>query len=190
MATVRFVFALLNRAAVWGANAADMAAAYPCDRVAPDPAAVWFRAVTVHAPRPVVFRWLCQLKVAPYSYDLLDNGGRRSPRTLTDGVDQLATGQRVMSIFQLVDFDHDAHLTIRLTSPRALALFGPLAGTYAVRELDATHSRLIVKLNVGARGDNLLHRTRRWALAWGDLFMMHRQLTTLRHLAEATAAQR
>jgi hypothetical protein len=183
------VFALLNGAAIWGADAADMTAAYPCDQVSPDPAAVWYRAVTVHAPLPVVFRWLCQLKVAPYSYDLVDNGGRRSPRMLTPGVEQLATGQRVMSIFELVDFDQDAHLTIRLTSPRALALFGPLAGTYAVRELDATRTRLVVKLNVGLRGDNLLHRTRRWALAWGDLVMMHRQLRNVRHLAETTGPQ-
>ena len=95
-----------------------------------------------------------------------------------------------MSIFELVDFDQDAQLTIQLRAPRALAMFGPLAGTYAVRELDATHTRLVVKLNLGLRGDNLLHRARRGALVWGDLLMMRRQLRNVRHLAEATAAQR
>lgn len=173
----------------WGVDAAEVAAAYPCDEVAPDPAEVWFRAVRVRAPRSTVFRWLCQLKMAPYSYDLLDNRGRRSPRTLTPDVERLATGQRFMTIFELVDFSPDEQLTLRMTAPKALALFGPLTLTYTVRDAGSAGTRLVVKLNVGERGDNLLRRARRRALAWGDLFMMHRQLTTLRRLAEATAAE-
>lgn len=166
------------RATVWGATAAEQAAAYPCDDLAPDPAEAWFRAVTVRAPRATVFRWLCQLRVAPYSYDLLDNAGRRSPRTLTPGVERLAAGQRFMSIFTLVDFAVDEQITLRMTAPRALAFFGPLTVTYAVRDHEGG-TRLVVKLNVGGR--------RKVLLAWGDLVMMRRQLLTLRRLAESTA---
>ncbi len=179
----------MSVATAWGMESAEMVAMYPCDQVAPNPAEVWFRAVSVHAPRAAVFRWLCQLKNAPYSYDLLDNYGRRSPRTLTPGAERLAIGQRFMTIFELVDFSPDEQLTLRMTAPRALALFGPLALTYAVRDTGSVGTRLMVKLNVGERGDGLLRRARRRALAWGDLFMMHRQLSTLRRLAEATEAQ-
>jgi hypothetical protein len=76
-----------------------------------------FRGVTVRARAPVVFRWLCQLRVAPYSYDWLDNLGRRSPRTLTPGAERLELGQRVMGIFELVGFEPDRHLTLRLRKP-------------------------------------------------------------------------
>jgi hypothetical protein len=162
-------------ATVCGATAAERAAGYPCDRLGPDPAEAWFRAITVRAPRSTVFRWLCQLRVAPYSYDLLDNAGRRSPRTLTPGLDRLATGQRFMTIFTLVGFAANEQITLRLTAPRALAVFGPLTLTYAVRD-HPDGTRLIVKLLVGGRRKRLL--------AWGDLVMMHRQLTTLRRLAE------
>lgn len=170
---------------VWGADAAETAAAYPCDEAAPDATEAWFRAVTVHAPPATVFRWLCQLKVAPYSYDLLDNGGRRSPRTLTPGVERLAVGQRFMKIFELVSFTPGEQITLRLTEPKSLALFGPFTVTYAVRRAGDDATRLVAKLQVGGPGDGTPSRVRRRLLAWGDLFMMHRQLTTLRRLAEA-----
>ncbi|MBF8192910.1 hypothetical protein ITP53_45990 [Nonomuraea sp. K274] len=179
----------MSVATAWGVDAEEMAAAYPCDQVAPNPAEVWFRAVSVRAPRPTTFRWLCQLKTAPYSYDLLDNHGRPSPRVLTPGAEHLATGQRFMTIFELVDFGPDDHLTLRMTAPKAVAAFGPLTLTYAVRDGGSGTTRLVVKLDVGEAGDGLLCRARRRVLAWGDLFMMRRQLTTLRRLAETAAAE-
>ena len=69
--------------------------------------AALFRGVTVAASTTVLFRWLCQIRIAPYSYDWLDNGGRRSPPTLTPGLDVLVKGQRVMTIFDLVAFEPD-----------------------------------------------------------------------------------
>lgn len=176
----------MSVATSWGADAAERAAAYPCDRFVADPAEAWFRATTVRASRPVVFRWLCQIRVAPYSYDWLDNFGRRSPRTLTPGLERLAIGQRFATIFELVDFTPDEQITLRMSAPAALSALGPVTMTYALRDGDVGHTRLVVKLNVGRRGDGLLRRARRWALSWGDLVMMHRQLTVLRGLAEAT----
>lgn len=88
------------------------------------------RAVDVAAPPAVVFRWRCQLKVAPYSYDLLDNLGRRSPRELTPGVERLERGQRFL-IFELVDFEPGRQLT-GTSLPGPTRVFGPIAGTYLV----------------------------------------------------------
>lgn len=140
----------------------------------------------VAAAPDVIFRWLCQLRVAPYSYDLVDNRGRRSPRTLTPGLEQLAVGQRFMTIFELVDVTVDEHLTMVML-PRPARMFGPLSMTYAVRP-QAAGSRLVVAMAVGAAAP--LGGVRRTALAWGDVVMMRKQLITLRDLAEDADAGR
>lgn len=168
---------------VWGAREEEIGRAYPCDSLLAEPKEHWFRAVTVAADRATVFRWLCQLKVAPYSYDLLDNSGRTSPRRLTPGAGQLAAGQRVMSIFRLVSFARDEQLTLLMDDAKGLRLFGAFAVTYAVTDERPGRTRLLAKLAVGDE-DGVIGRMRRPLLAWGDLLMMRRQLLTLKKLAE------
>jgi hypothetical protein len=69
----------LSAGVVWGSTAAERAASYTCEEFVPDADLAVFRAIDIFAPVDVVFRWLCQLRAAPYSYDLLDNLGRPSP---------------------------------------------------------------------------------------------------------------
>ena len=169
----------------WGTGPADERRRCLGDRFAPQPVERWFRAVTVEAAPAVVFRWLCQLRVAPYSYDLLDNRGRRSPRSLTPGLERLEIGQEFMSIFTLVDFRADAHLVLKMTSNRALRLFGPFTVVYEVEPAGRDRTRLLVTLLVGdGTGPGPVAAARRRALAWGDLLMMRKQLTTFKALAE------
>lgn len=170
-------------ALVWGTTPGELKMGFPCDRLLPDADGEYFRAVGVAAPAGVLFRWLCQLKVAPYSYDLVDNFGRQSPRELTPGAEKLARGQKVMTIFDLVDFREDEHLTLTLGGPRMNALFGRAALSYVVLPVSGDSCRLIAKLRV-------LYPERppgswtRWFLPWGDLLMMRKQLLTLKQLAE------
>jgi hypothetical protein len=168
----------------WGEAPAERSVPLACDTVMPDADLVLHRAVDVAAPAALTFRWLCQLRVAPYSYDLLDNRGRRSPRELTPGLDDLAVGQRVATIFRLASFEPGRHLTLELDDPRARRLFGRVAITYAVLPHGPAASRLLVRLRTAG-----LDPARRRALAWGDLVMMRKQLRTLAALAERDAAR-
>jgi hypothetical protein len=166
----------------WGSRPSERAERYACDDLIDGHRRELFRAVDVDAPAAVVFRWLCQLRVAPYSYDLLDNLGRRSPRELTPGLDELAVGQRVMTIFRLVSFEPGRSITVDAPT----RLFGYVAVTYRVVPVDDERSRLVAKLAVAPR---------RGCLAWvmdrvlpaGDLVMMRKQLLTLKSLAERDA---
>ena len=128
----------------------------------PPGTAVVDRAVDVDAPPEVVFRWLCQLRAAPYSYDWIDNLGRRSPRELTPGLEDLHPGQRFMTIFRLHSFEPDDHITIVRGSGLAI--------TYRV-----TPGRLHMRA--------LWRWWRVPGVALGDLIMARKQLLTLSELA-------
>jgi hypothetical protein len=171
----------------WGSTAAERADSYPCDELLTDADLVLYRAVNIRAPAPAVYRWLCQLRIAPYSYDWIDNWGRQSPPTLVEGLDRLEPGQPIMMIFRLAAFTPGEHLTIILVDRWARAVFGEIAGTYQVVARPGG-SRLIVKL--------LARRPRgpfRWLaplLPLGDLIMMRRQLLNLGAHAERSAPSR
>ncbi|MGI5239014.1 hypothetical protein [Dactylosporangium sp. CA-139066] len=167
---------------VWGTLPGEDGLAFDGDRIAPGREG-WLRAVDVRAGAATAFRWLCQLRIAPYSYDWIDNAGRRSPRALTPGVDDLAEGQRWMTIFDLVAFEPGEQLTLRMATRTGRRLFGDILVTYLVRDLGPGRSRLVAKLHVPApRGR--LERLTRPLLAGGDLLMMRKQLRTLAGLAE------
>ena len=163
-------------------TASERAERFPCDRLNPAPDHVLFRAVDVEAPDEVTFRWLCQLRVAPYSYDKLDNFGRRSPQTLTPGLEQLAPGQRFQTIFRLVEFEPDRSLTMLSEGP----VFGRVACTYRADPLDQRRSRILVKVTV-VYPEPPLGPLLRFFGPPGDLVMMRRQLLNLKGLAEQQA---
>ena len=174
----------MSVAYTWGTEKAERRLPFPCDSYVPEPDATYFRAVTVRATAARLYRWLCQLRAAPYSYDWIDNWGRRSPRTLTPGLEHLAIGQSMMRVFTVVDFARDRHVTLRVKhAARAFSLFGDVAVTYLILPEAAERCRLVVKVVVryphGVTGFVM-----RRLLPWGDLVMMRRQLLNLKALAE------
>lgn len=153
----------------WGTRLAERTAPLPCDALCPRARVQADRAISIAAPPSIVFSWLCQLRVAPYSYDILDNLGRRSPRARDPELVHLEVGQRFMTVFALQAFADGEQITLR---SRGVAV------TYAVRP-EGAGSRLHAR--VWFAGPRLLAR----ALALGDLLMMRKQLLTLKSLAEA-----
>ncbi len=165
----------------YGLRSEEVGLDFPCDRFLPNAADCYYRAIDVAAPPAVLFRWLCQLRAAPYSYDWLDNFGRRSPRRLTPGLERLAVGARFMTIFDLVEFEPDVQLTLVCT--RLRRIFGEVAGTYRIEPREQG-SRLLVKVVVNHPGPRLELALRARLLPYLDLVMMRKQLQTLRELAE------
>lgn len=156
----------------WGVTDAEMSQRYPCDDVVPDPAWQAWRGVTIHASPDRVWPWIAQIRLAPYSYDLIDNLGRRSPRELkgladpTIGEAFSATAGRPVGT--VVAVEPGVQLTATVMGVHMSYV---LAG-------DGRTTRLLLKLV--ARNGRALGPL----LAVGDLVMARRQLLNLKELAE------
>ena len=131
----------------------------------------------------LTWRWLCQVAVAPYSYDWIDNRGRRSPQELTPGADRLELGQTMALVFRLVSFERRT-LVDRHHRPAWRAALRP-GGDDLRRRARPAGSRIVCRLAVPGAGR--VRRAKAYALAWGDLVMMRRQLLNLKALAERDA---
>lgn len=171
---------------IWGATPQECARHYACDDLGFVADDTFFRAVDVAAPPELVYAWLAQLRIAPYSYDLLDNFGKRSPPRRNRALVTLAPGMIAMTIFRIASFEHGRSLTVRLGSRRVARIMGDFCGTYAIERAGDRRVRLVAKILVrypsGWYGD-ILKR----AMPTLDLIMFRKQLETLRDYAEREA---
>jgi hypothetical protein len=161
----------------WGVTDAETSLHYPCDDIVPDPAWQAWRGATVDASPERVWPWIAQIRLAPYSYDLIDNRGRRSPRQL-QGLPDPTVGEAFSAtagrpVGTIVAVEPGVHLTARI--------MGVHMSYVLVGEGDAT--RLLLKL--AARNGRAFGPL----FAVGDLVMARRQLLNLKGLAEGAVSR-
>ena len=161
----------------WGVTDAEVTRRYPCDDLVRTPVLEAWRGVTVRAEPEEVWRWVAQIRLAPYSYDWIDNLGRRSPQHLHPLPEPMpgehfttALGGRRFG--EIVAVLPGEQLTGRI--------MGAVMSYVLVREDPVT--RLLLKI-VMAQG-----RLVAPLLAVGDLVMARRQLLNLGRLAEQTSS--
>lgn len=145
----------------------------------------WVRAIDVNVETEALFPWVTQLRRAPYSYDWIDNFGRRSPPAIDWDLVDVCVGDSVMTIFTVIGVVPGKSMTICMNPGVPTLLFGRLTVHYEV-ESKGSGSRIIVEMVV-PRAPGPLSKIRRYALAWGDLLMMRKQLRKLKRLAEKSA---
>jgi hypothetical protein len=166
-----------------GATEEERSLSFPCDVYVPLPHFCYYRAIDIDAPQEIVYRWLCQLRVAPYSYDWFDNFGRQSPRRLTPGLDRLSPGQRIFVMFRVVEFVESEQITMQGATPTYLGLFGPISLTYRIVPRSAIGCRVVSKLT-GHYAGTFASRWREDFCTIGELPLMRKQLRTFKDLAE------
>lgn len=158
----------------WGVTDQEMARRFPCDDLVPSPVLQLWRGITIEAPAELAWRWLCQVQLAPYSYDWLDNLGRRSPRDLRSLHDP-RPGERFSRVAGR--FGVGRVLSVTPGEQLTATVMGSVM-SYVVSPEGAS-TRLVLKI---------VMKDRHWwgpVVALGDWPMARRQLKNFRSLAEA-----
>lgn len=176
------------RQLTWGATEAEVARPLPGDDLVPRPTFDATRAITIAAPPAAVFPWLVQVGVGRggwYSYDLLDNLGRPSARTIDPELQAVAPGD-VLAMSP----DGTQGITVHsLDAPHRMiwSTPGDTSWAWQLDETEDGSTRLLTRI-----------RSRiRWSpmsiafsvlLEVADFWMLRKMLLTLRERAESAAA--
>jgi hypothetical protein len=156
----------------WNVTDDEVARHYPCDDFVHAPTLQAWRAVSVEATPEALWPWVGQIRIAPYSYDWIDNLGHRSPQQLM-GLSEPVVGEPFTTAAtrrfgRILSVDPPKQLT------------GEIIGAYISYVLvpQGQTTRLLMKI---------VTPMSRWlapALSVGDLVMARRQLLNIKRLAE------
>jgi hypothetical protein len=161
----------------WNVTDDEVDRHYPCDDFVRAPTLQAWRGVTVHTTPEALWPWVAQIRLAPYSYDWIDNLGRRSPRELV-GLSEPVVGEAFTTAAtrrfgRILTVDPPTQLTGEI--------MGACISYVLVPQGQST--RLLMKAATAMS---------RWLTPWlsvGDLIMARRQLLNLKHLAERAATK-
>ncbi|MEM9132793.1 MAG: SRPBCC family protein [Actinomycetota bacterium] len=169
----------------WGATDTERSDALPGDELVTDPAFSATRSISLAAPPDDVFGWLAQMGTGRggwYSYDLVDNFGRRSATELRPEWQVSAVGDRVPAGplgFTVTDLDRPHHLVLALLDAGGLGHGVDFSLAYRIDEAeDGAGTRLVSRARASVSG--LAGAPLGWLLGVGDGFMVRRQLLGLK----------
>lgn len=167
----------------WGATSDEIKSAVIGDDLCSNATLIATRSITIGAPPQEVFPWIQQMgfgRAGWYSYDWLDNLGRKSATTILDEWQTVTAGDKIPSgpiSFTASIVDAPRHFVLEIKSPgkRSPRLHFTLA--YELRD-DPQGTRLVTRMRshcsfpLGSLFEKLI-------LGPGDGLMLRRQLLTI-----------
>jgi hypothetical protein len=75
------------------------------------------RCTEISANSSDIFVWLKQLRIAPYSYDFIDNRGKKSPDYIIENLPPLKVNTHFLLAFHIVEFEENSFIVCRFCEP-------------------------------------------------------------------------
>jgi hypothetical protein len=178
----------------WGATPEEIQSPVVGDDLCSAATLIATRSITISAPPQEVFQWIRQMgfgRAGWYSYDWLDNLGRKSATTIHDEWQTVEAGDKVPSgpisfTAAIVEAPRHFVLEIKSLGKKSPKLHFTLA--YELRD-DLQGTRLVTRMRshisvpLGSLFEKLI-------LGPGDGLMLRRQLLTIRQNASKTSPER
>lgn len=146
------------------------------------------RHIQIRADASNIYVWLKQLRIAPYSYDLFDNRGRKSPEFIIENLPPLKGNAHFLLAFHIVSFEENKFIAGRFCvpiNPPVNRFMKEMFIEYRIQELHepGTNARLWCKVR-GWYNDDILSKGFFNVFAAVNLVMTKRQFRKIKELSE------
>ena len=174
----------------WGSTVEEQRSVVVGDDLCPAARVSATRSITIAAPPTEVFPWLRQMgfgRAGWYSYDWIDNLGRRSARIVQPEWQTVSSGDAVPGgpiDFEAVIVDEPRQFVLRVGNDGRISKRMCFTLAYELRD-HPTGTRLVTRMRarIDVPGGRLLER---FVLGPGDGIMLRRQLLNVKSRAENT----
>ena len=143
------------------------------------------RCIEIRAAAPEIYVWLKQLRIAPYSYDFLDNRGRKSPGYIIENLPPLKINTHFLLAFHIFGFEENAFVAGRFCvpiNPPVNRYMKELFIEYRIQEL-GTNTRLWCKIK-GFFNNDISSKGFFNVFSVVNKIMTGKQLRTIKKLSE------
>ena len=143
------------------------------------------RHIAIRAGASDVYSWIKQFRIAPYSYDFLDNRGSKSPGYIIDNLPPLKINAHFLLAFHIFRFEENIFITGRFCvpiNPPVNRYVKEMFIEYRIQEL-GTHIILWCKIK-GWFNNNIASKGFFRIFSVVNLIMTRRQLRKIKKLSE------
>jgi hypothetical protein len=175
----------------WGATEAEIERPMPGDEQLPGASFTATRAITMRARPEHVWPWLVQIgfnRAGWYSYDLLDNLGRRSAERVIPELQAISVGDWVPMSGTITE---QTAFRVAAFEPARMLLWAKPDSTWAwlLVPIDGERTRVVSRLRCRHQSGTILGLAGVLLIELGDFPMFRKLLLNLRRRAERLAAE-
>jgi hypothetical protein len=146
------------------------------------------RCIEVRANASDIFVWLKQLRIAPYSYDFIDNRCRKSPDYIIENLPPLKVNTHYLLAFHIFEFEENSFIMSRFCEPINPPVNLYMKGLFIEYRIAEQGTRTILWCKIkGYFNTDISSKVFFFIFSVVNKIMMTRQLKNIKKLSELLA---